>query len=145
MNIKNITRIVCISMITLVLLVSCRGITYASTTYDLENQANAIDQKSEQLNSEIAGKKSEMTTALNQINKLNSQISSVENEISDLQTKITDLGTQIDEKTTTINEQSEKYDIQKELLDKRLIALYEAGDTSYLQLLFASDGLNDFI
>lgn len=145
MNIKNITRIVCISMIALVLLVGCIGISYASTTSDLQNQANAIDQKIDQLNSEIAGKKSEMTTALNQINKLNSQISSVENEISDLQTKITDLGTQIDEKTTTINEQSEKYDIQKELLDKRLIALYEAGDTSYLQLLFASDGLTDFL
>lgn len=34
MNIKNITRIVCISMITLVLLVSCIGISYASTTSD---------------------------------------------------------------------------------------------------------------
>lgn len=31
------------------------------------------------------------------------------------------------------------------MLDKRLIALYESGSTSYLDLLLSSDGLSDFI
>lgn len=145
MNIKNVSRIVFISMINLILVFSLIGISYATSEKELQNQQNAIDAKIDQLNSEIAGKKSEMTTALNQINKLNSQISSCENEISDLETKISDLTTQIDEKTTTIQEQEERFDIQKELLDKRLVALYEAGETSYLQMLFSSEGLTDFL
>ena len=145
MNIKNVSRIVFISLINLILVFSLIGISYATSEKELQNQQNAIDAKIDQLNSEIAGKKSEMTTALNQINKLNSQISSCENEISDLETKISDLTTQIDEKTTTIQEQEERFDIQKELLDKRLVALYEAGETSYLQMLFSSEGLTDFL
>lgn len=145
MNIKGLSRIIFITLITCVLVLSCIGFSYATSTSELQNQANEIDQKIDQLNSEIAGKKSEMTTALNQINKLNSQISSYNNEIEDLETKITDLGTQITEKTTSIAEQEEKYDIQKELLDKRLIALYEAGETSYLQMLLDSNGLTDFL
>ena len=145
MNIKGLSRIIFITLITCVLVLSCIGFSYATSTSELQNQANEIDQKIDQLNSEIAGKKSEMTTALNQINKLNSQISSYNNEIEDLETKITDLGTQINEKTTSIAEQEEKYDIQKELLDKRLIALYEAGETSYLQMLLDSNGLTDFL
>lgn len=145
MNIKSISRIVFISLISLILIVSGIGFSYAATTSELKNQESAIDQKIDQLNSEIAGKKNQMTTALNQINKLNSQISSYNNEIEDLETKITDLGTQIDEKKTNIAEQEEKFDIQKELLDKRLIALYEAGETSYLQMLFNSNGLTDFL
>ena len=52
---------------------------------------------------------------------------------------------QIEEKTNNIEFQQKKYDMQKDLLEQRLVALYEAGETTYLDMLLASEDLSDFI
>ena len=41
--------------------------------------------------------------------------------------------------------QVQKYQEQQELLNKRLVAMYESGTTSYLDMLLSSEGLSDFI
>ena len=145
MNIISNKRIICISILILTVLSTSIGFTYAATSQELRNQQADIDKQIEELNSEIAGKKSEMTTALNQINKLNSEISTYENEISDLQTQIDTLNVQIGEKEANIAEQQVKFDEQKESLEKRLVAMYESGTTSYLDMLLSSKGLADFV
>lgn len=145
MNISKVKRIICISFIILVLAMSSVGIVYASNASDLKNQQNEVDKKIEEKNSEIAGVKSNMTEQLTQITKLNAQISTYENEISDLEARINELNSEITIKEENINEQKEKYEVQKDLLDKRLVALYETGSTTYLDMLLSSDGLTDFI
>ncbi len=134
-------RILCISVLILIILLSGIGFSYAATTSEL----NDIDEKIEQTNTEIAGVKKQMTNALNQINSLNLEISGYENDISKLQKQLEVVNAQITEKTNNIEEQQEKYDTQKDLLEKRLVALYEAGETTYLDMLLASDDLSDFI
>lgn len=145
MNIIRNKRIICISILILTILSTTVGFTYAATSQELKSQQADIDKQIEALNSEIAGKKSEMSTALNQINKLNSEISTYENEISDLQSQIDTLNTQISEKEANIAEQQIKFDSQKEALEKRLVAMYESGTTSYLDVLLSSEGLADFV
>lgn len=120
-------------------------IVYADEKSDLKNEQNNIDKKIEETNSEIAGVKSQMSEALNQINRYNSQIGSYENEISDLSKQIDILTSQIDEKQTSIDEQVKKFNEQQELLNKRLVAMYESGSTSYLDMLLSSADLADFI
>lgn len=145
MNIKGLIRIVFISLMVIILLFSYVQIVYAVTASELQRQQNDLDEKIKQTASEIAGVKEQMTEQLNKINVLNNEITTYDNEISDLETKITNLTSEISQKETSIQEQEEKYAIQKDLLDKRLIALYESGSTSYLDLLLSSDGLSDFI
>lgn len=120
-------------------------ITYADEKSQLKNQQSDIDKKIEETNSEIAGVKSQMTDALNQISNYNSQIGSFENEITDLTNQINALTGQINEKQVSIDEQFEKYNAQQELLNKRLVAMYESGSTSYLDMLLSSANLADFI
>ena len=72
---------------------------------------------------------------LTEIDKLNTSISSTEKEISDLNSKIDNLTSSISEKTTE----------KDKLLQDRLVALYEAGDTTYLDLLLTSGSITDFI
>ena len=67
------------------------------------------------------------------------------NLMQKFQRKIDSLTSQITTKDANIKEQEEKYATQKDLLDKRLVALYESGSTSYLDMLLSSDGLADFI
>ena len=138
-------RIICISVLIVIMLLSTIGFSYAATSSELRDQQNDIDAKIEQTNTEIAGVKSKMTKALSQINSLNSEISGYENDISRLQEQLEIVKNQITEKTNNIEEQQEKYNTQKDLLEKRLVALYEAGETTYLDMLLASDDLSDFI
>ncbi len=146
MKINNLKKIEYISIIILmVMIISQSFMVYASQKTDLTNEQNSIDKQIQETNSEIAGVKSQMTDALNQINKYNSQIGTYENEIGDLQTQISTLQTQIKEKQTNIEEQQKKYEEQQALLEKRLVAMYESGTTSYLDMLLSSDGLADFI
>lgn len=145
MNISRFGRIICISCLILVLTITTLGISYAATTSELKQQQNEIDKKIDELNSELAGTKSKMTQNLNEINKLNSEISTYENQITDLEGRIDIVNAQIAEKETNLAEQQEKYEQQKELLDARLVAMYENGETSYLDMLLSSDGLTDFI
>lgn len=145
MNINVIKRILFISVLIVIILLSSVGLVYATTSQELRNQQADIDSKIKETETEIAGKKSQMTEQLNQITKLNSEISTYETEITSLQEQINNLNAQISEKEANIVEQQGKYDVQKDLLEKRLVALYEAGETSYLDMLLSSDGLAEFI
>lgn len=146
MKINKLKKIEYISIIvTLILLCSNALFVYADQKTDLANEQNDIDKQIQETSSEIAGVKSQMTEALNQINNYNSQIGTYEDEISTLETQVKTLQAQISEKETNIQEQQKKYDEQQELLNKRLVAMYESGTTSYLDMLLSSDGLADFI
>ncbi len=143
MNISKIRRILCITC--LILTITTIGISYAATTSELKQQQNEIDKKIDELNSELAGTKSKMTKNLNEINELNGEIATYEDQITDLEGRIDIVNAQISEKETNLVEQQEKYEQQKELLDARLVAMYENGETSYLDMLLSSDGLTSFI
>ena len=116
-----------------------------SATSELENQKEANEQKIE----ENEQKKEEITAEKNQtvqeVEDISNQISSYESQIAELDTKIADLNTQISENEAKLAEAEEDYKQQEELLEKRLVASYEAGETSYLDFLLSSDGIVDFI
>lgn len=145
MNIKKELRIIFIMLVIFIMLCGWIGVTYAATTQELREQQSDLDSKIEQTNTEIAGVKSQMSAALSQINSLNSEISGYENDITKLQEQLTGVNAQITEKTNNIAEQEEKYNNQKELLEQRLVALYESGETTYLDVLLASEDFSDFI
>lgn len=145
MNIKGLKRILCISLMITILVLSCMQIAYAATTSELQQQQSDLDEQIQKTEKEIAGVKEQMSEQLTKIRELNAEIADYDDAISELQTKIDNLTTEISQKQASIEEQEEKYAIQKDLLDKRLIALYESGSTSYLDLLLSSDGLSDFI
>ena len=120
-------------------------IVYADEITDLQNQQSnnqkQIDEMEEK-KEEVSQEKSNTET---QIDELNKQISSYENEIGELEYKIDDLNTQIAETEEKINQKQEDYDKQKELLETRLIATYEAGETSFLDVLLCSNSLSELI
>jgi len=145
MKINNLRKAAYTIIIILVIVISNLGLVYAESASDLKAEKKNIDDQIAETNSEIAGVKSQMSDALTQINRLNSQIGSYQDEISELESQLAVLNTQISEKEASIREQEQKYNEQKELLEKRLVAMYESGTTSFLDMLLSSDGLADFI
>ena len=120
-------------------------VTMAASTKELENQQKENEQKIE----ENEQKKEEITAEKNktveEVENITSQITDYENQISELNTKIEELNTKIEESQNKINEAQAEYDKQEELLEARLVVSYEEGETSYLDVLLASESITDFI
>lgn len=146
MKINILKKLEYISCITLIIILLFNTVIFAtSSKSELKDEEKNLDKKIEETSSEIAGVKSQMSTTLNQITNYNSQISSYEDEITGLQNQVTNLQEQIVQKEADINLQIQKYEEQQDLLNRRLVAMYESGRTSYLDMLLSSDGLADFI
>ncbi len=141
---KNIRKVLIVFML-MMLTLSFPFSILAATQTELQNEKNDIDQKIKETQTELAGVKSQMSNAMNQITRLNSQISDYENEITDLEEQLGVLTEQITQKEADLKVQEEKFAEQQELLEKRLVALYESGKTTYLDMLLSSDGLSGFI
>lgn len=129
----------------IILLLQYNGIVYANEITDLQNEQSDNQKKideAEQKKNEVSQEKSDVQK---QVDELNSQIANYESQIGDLDYKINTLNTQIAEAENKINEKQENYDKQQELLEKRLVATYEAGETSFLDVLLSSESLTDLI
>ena len=76
---------------------------------------------------------------------MDEKISTSQQELDELNTKIADLQTSMDEVEAKLKEAEENYKKQKELLDNRLIAVYESSDTQYLDVILSSKNISDFL
>lgn len=111
---------------------------FATSKSQIQSQIN--DKKEE-----LQDVKDEKSGVLSEIDKLNTSIASTEKEISDLNDKITELTSSISDKTKEIEKKEEEFEEKDKLLQDRLVALYEAGDTTYLDMLLTSGSITDFI
>ena len=139
---KTIMKSLIIIAIILVLTLSGNiMIVLAVTESDLDNIQNQIDGTKQ----EIDQVEEELSTAMQQIRSLNAEIAEYENEIADLDTKIEDVTNQITETEAQLKQVEEDYNEQEVLLQQRLLALYESGNTTYLDVLLSSKSITDFI
>ena len=110
--------------------------------------------------------KLEKTEIENEIEESNSQIGFIQNELSQVVVEVAELTQKIYDKQLEIDtliaqekelveylERAEKeleksnirYEKQNKLLEKRLVSMYEMGETSYLDVLLSSKGLSEFL
>ena len=83
--------------------------------------------------------------AMKAVENLIDQVAESEEEIGKLKNQISNLEEQITSKKDDIEHKEEEYNEQEKLLDKRLIAIYKNGETSYLDLLLSSNNMSDFL
>lgn len=139
---KKIIKIALIMMIILILIVSgnimkALAVSNSDLT-DVNNKINDTKDKIDQVEVKLS-------SAMTQIRNLNAEIADYENEISDLNEKINDLDVQIEESEAELKKAEEEFNHQQELLQRRLVAMYEAGETTYLDVLLSSKNITEFI
>ena len=110
------------------------------TATDLQTQREELQNQLNDANEQLDGVQSELSENLQQVQKLDEKISTSQQELDELNTKIADLQTSMDEVEAKLKEAEENYKKQKELLDNRLIAVYESSDTQYLDVILRPDG-----
>ncbi len=139
---KKCIKIIMIIFIVLTIILSGNiAIVLATTQSDLDNIQDKIDTTKK----EIEQVERELSSTMTEIQSLTAEISSYETEISDLEYKIEEVNNKITETEEQLAKAEEEYNHQQELLEKRLVAMYEAGETTYLDVLLSSKSMTDFI
>ena len=115
------------------------------TSTDLQTQRQEIQNQLDEANGQLDGVQSDLSENLQQIEKLDNKIETAETELNEQESKITKLKESIEQIENELNTVSEKYDKQKELFQKRMVEIYEAGETRYLDILLKSKSLSDFL
>ena len=116
-----------------------------NNTTSLNTQQEELKEQIEKSNQELEIVKEELSENLQQLQKLDEKISNSEKEIEELSKRVIELKDSIEEIEAKLKIAEEKYIEQKEILEVRLIAMYEAGDTQYLDVMLQSRSISDFL
>ena len=118
---------------------------FATNSSDIEAQKEKIKEQINQTTEEKETIDEELSANLQQVQKLDETIMNSQNELEDLNTKISGLQTSINEIQEKLTDVEERYNKQKGMLDNRLVAIYEAGDIQYIDVVLSSANIADFI
>ena len=115
---------------------------------DINNQKSQQQENNNKIK-ETEQKKEEVKEikdeTLKEVEQLNSQITDYQGQIASLDAEISDANAKIKEQETKLAQAENDYQEQQDTLEKRIVAVYESGETSYLDVLLSSEGLTDFI
>lgn len=111
----------------------------------LEEQQKELNTKIDESNTKLEYVQGEMGETLKKVEELNDSITDYEAQYSDLENKITTLENQIKNGSAQIQEIQEEYDRKEKILKRRTVALYEAGETTYLDFLLTSKSIVEFL
>ena len=132
-------------LLVLILLLSIVVPSIAASTSDLNDQKNNAQDKADAANSEKKKVTAEKETVLNEISDLEDSISKYESELKELNSKITKLEKDIKTKGTEIEKLQEEFDKMQQLLTDRLVAIYEEGQISFLDVLLSAESIWDYV
>ena len=145
---KNLVKTIGITISTILILQNSQ--VFAVTQKEIQQKKEQAQQQTaendskideaEKKKEEIANEKSEtMKTVENLITK----ISDAETEVDDLNDKVQNLQTEISNKEKDIQQMEAEYTKQEELLDTRIVAMYERSQTSFLDVFLNASSMTD--
>lgn len=137
---KKILGIIIIAIITLY-----PNLILAETESELNSQKTENNQKIEDAQEKQKEVQEEKNQTITEVNKLTDEITDYQSQINNLDAQIDEANTKLEEETKKLEEAEQKYNEQQETLNTRIVALYEAGETSYLDVLLSSESVTDFI
>lgn len=131
-----------VSVFTIVMFISSLLMqTYAVSQSD----RNALKDKINKAKNELKDIQNSQKDAESELEKLTIQVSDAEEELASLKLELSNLESSISDKETEISNKQEEIKRKEKLLQERLVALYEAGDATYLDVLLGSQSLLDFL
>ncbi len=140
-----ILKIVGIFMIIVMLLQTNRCVMAEDSTSELKNKQNENNKQINEATSELGEVQEQKNQTVKQVEDLTTQIADYEAQIETLNSQISELNGKITQSEKELQKAQEDYTQQEELLNARLVATYEAGETSYLDFLLSSESIIDLI
>ena len=118
---------------------------FAASTKELNNQKRETQSKVEEAKKQNNKLKAEKDQTINEISNLEDDISDYEEQLSTLNIKITNLEKDIEKKGNEIEKLEKEYEEMQELLTEKLVAIYEQGPVTFIDVLLSSDNFMDLV
>lgn len=138
-------KILCVILAFVISSFSIFSFVYAEETNDLQTEREELKNQINEASGELENIQNELSANLQQVQKLDEKIAKSQQELDELNTKITNLQASMDEVEAKLKVAEGNYKKQKELLDNRLIAIYETSDTEYLDVILSSKSVSEFL
>ena len=117
----------------------------ATSAETLRKQQQQNKQQIEDARNKQKEIRSQMTDIQSQVDELDSKISDYESDIYNLNSQIEEVSKNINSAEIELQKTEKDLEEKEDLLEKRLVASYKAGSTSYLDVLLDSDSLTSFL
>ncbi len=149
---RLVKRIVSIA-ICLVLSIASLGVFVPENSYDvaalssseLQNKIDSYAAKQKAIQKKIDSLKDDKADAKEKAEELQEQVSVIESKVSLMSDKISALQSEINEKKANITKKENDIKSAKDLLKKRLRAIYIAGASTDILVLLSADDFGDFL
>ena len=138
-------RIISIILAFIICSFSILSSVYAENVTELQTKQEELQNQINTTNEELQVVQTELSNNLEQVAKLDEKIANSQKELDELNAKIEELQNQINEVTGKLEILEEQYENQKELLEKRLVEMYKAGDIQYLEVILSSKSISEFL
>ena len=119
--------------------------TIDAQTEGLRKQNEEMNNKINETNEKLEYVKEELSDTMLKVQETEDKVLEYEKQVKELGQKMSELQSSIDVATANLEIASQDYDAKSDMLAQRLVAMYEAGDTSYLDVLLKSSSLTDFL
>lgn len=134
-----------ISIFIMISLLSCFFFIPEIKADTLEEQKQQNQAKQEEAKKELQYVEEELSSAIVKIQELDDTIRQAEKEIEEMSSKLEELETKVAETTQDLEIVQQNYEENKQLMEERLVVMYECGDITYLDLLLRSSNLVEFL
>lgn len=118
---------------------------FGETVNELQTQKDELTNQIEDANNQLSSIQDNINGVSAQLERLNEQIAKYQEELNISNVKVAQTQMSVNAITTELEEAEKKYTYQKNLLEQRLVAMYEAGDTVYLDVLLSASSIEDFL
>lgn len=136
-------KVLCLMLILIICSVCI--FSYAEDLNQLQSRSQEIQGQIDEANENLENVQNELSTNLQQVQKLDETIMKTEQELEELNQKIEEMQKNIEEVTGQLRKVELEYEKLEKTLEQRLVVSYEAGDTNYLDVVLKSKDLGDFI
>lgn len=111
----------------------------------LLEQKNAVSDKLNETNVKLEYVQGELSDTMIKVQEAEDKVLEYEKDIENMQTQMDALQQSINDSMARLAFANLDYNQKKEILANRLVAMYEAGDTEYLDVLLKSKNIIDFV
>ena len=118
---------------------------YAENITGLQQQSSEITQALNETNNRLQVLQDEISIYMQELQELDNQVAQSQEELDKLNQKAGEITSQITENEIKLAKTQAEYDGLQELLNSRLIYMYEAPKLQFLQVLLESKSVTDFL
>ena len=129
----------------LTIIICSFGVISLAEDYDMQKEQENIKDKIDQSTNELENVKSELSENMQKIQSLDESMLTSQNEIDKLNSKIDEIQKNVDSVQEVLDVEEKKFNSQENTLKERLVAIYEAGETQYIDIILTSKNISEFL